>query len=239
MNEVWLSTILKRLAPNGNRGTQQESSVSTKVSEEVEPFQQEFSAEECDVKVIPFGLPESESDKKIRLRHRLRFLVFLGIRLHPKTSDSLWLRHPLCNPDVYRVYLSPTELRVSIVNSAKCTKVENWEQQLRKTSWGECKFSFPIYIGKEKTTSGTAKQSKLSSLHWRNKQNGSAIFNRICKWQCTWKTDQRACSRKKKENLNVFTCVSSVVLAASPGRVRSETRSYCSAPAAVPCWLIS
>jgi len=38
------------------------------------------------------GLPESESDKKIRLR----LLVLLGIRLrlHPKTSDSLWIRNP-------------------------------------------------------------------------------------------------------------------------------------------------
>jgi len=29
-----------------------------------------------------------QSDKKIRLRKRLRRLVLLGIRLHPKTSDS-------------------------------------------------------------------------------------------------------------------------------------------------------
>jgi len=78
---------------NGNRGEQQEISVSTKVSKEVVPFQQEFSTYECDAKNDPIGYPESESDKKIRLR----LLVLLGIRLHPKTSDSLGLR--LRNPE--------------------------------------------------------------------------------------------------------------------------------------------
>jgi len=49
---------------NGNRGTQQEISVSTKVSKEIVPFQQDFPIEECDVKNDPVGHPESESDKK-------------------------------------------------------------------------------------------------------------------------------------------------------------------------------
>jgi len=40
MNEVWLSTILYQLAINGNRGTQQEFSVSLKVSKEIAPLQQ-------------------------------------------------------------------------------------------------------------------------------------------------------------------------------------------------------
>jgi len=49
---------------NGNRGAQQEISVSTKVSKEIVPFQQEFPILECDVKNDPIGYPESESDKK-------------------------------------------------------------------------------------------------------------------------------------------------------------------------------
>jgi len=58
---------------NGNR-TQQESSVSTKVSKEIVPFQQEFPILEYDVNNNPIGHPES--DKKIRLR----LPVLLGIR---------------------------------------------------------------------------------------------------------------------------------------------------------------
>jgi len=52
---------------NGNRGKQQKISTSTKVSEEIVPFQQEFPIHECDIKNYPIGRPESESDKKIRL----------------------------------------------------------------------------------------------------------------------------------------------------------------------------
>jgi len=47
---------------NGNRGTQQEISVSTEVSKEIAPFQQEFPIWECDVKNDSSGHPES--DKK-------------------------------------------------------------------------------------------------------------------------------------------------------------------------------
>jgi len=43
---------------NGNRGTQQEISVSTKVSKEIAPFQQEFPTQERDVKNDPIGHPE-------------------------------------------------------------------------------------------------------------------------------------------------------------------------------------
>jgi len=70
-------------------------SVSTRVSKETVPFQQEFTISECDVKNDPIRLPESESDKNIRLR----LLVLLGIRLqlHPKTPDSLRLRLRLRN----------------------------------------------------------------------------------------------------------------------------------------------
>jgi len=69
---------------NGNRGAQQEISVSTKVLKDVVPFQQEIP--ECDVKNNPTGHPES--DKKIRP------LVLLEIRLRLllKISDSLRLR---------------------------------------------------------------------------------------------------------------------------------------------------
>jgi len=37
--EVWLSTVLQQLEINGNRGTEQELSVSMKVSKEIAPFQ--------------------------------------------------------------------------------------------------------------------------------------------------------------------------------------------------------
>jgi len=40
MNNVWLSTSLWLLAINGNCGTQQEFSVSIKISKEIVPFQQ-------------------------------------------------------------------------------------------------------------------------------------------------------------------------------------------------------
>jgi len=49
---------------NGNRGAQQEISVSTNVSIEIVAFQQEFPIYECDAKNDPVGLSESESDKK-------------------------------------------------------------------------------------------------------------------------------------------------------------------------------
>jgi len=49
---------------DGNRGTQQEISDSTKGPKEIVPFQQEFPIQECDVKNYPTGHPESESDKK-------------------------------------------------------------------------------------------------------------------------------------------------------------------------------
>jgi len=58
----------------------------------------------CDVKNDPIGL--SESDKKIRLR----LPVLSGIRLHPKTSDSLRLRNPAenCTSDAETVQQSET-----------------------------------------------------------------------------------------------------------------------------------
>jgi len=52
---------------NGNRGTQHETPVSTKVSKEIEPFQQEFPIQEVLYKNDPIG--DLETDKKIRLRH--------------------------------------------------------------------------------------------------------------------------------------------------------------------------
>ena len=47
---------------NGNHGAQEEISISTKVSKEIVPFQQEFAIK-CDVKNDPIGHPESELDK--------------------------------------------------------------------------------------------------------------------------------------------------------------------------------
>jgi len=79
---------------NGSRGAQQEIFVSTKVSNEILPFQQEFPTYECDLKNDPIGHPES--DKKIRLR--LTVLIGIRLRLHPKTSDALRLRLRLRNP---------------------------------------------------------------------------------------------------------------------------------------------
>jgi len=63
-------------------------SVSTKVSKEIVPFQEEFPILECDVKNYLIGHPES--DKKIRLR--LPVLLGIRLRIHPKTSDFLGLR---------------------------------------------------------------------------------------------------------------------------------------------------
>jgi len=62
---------------NGNSGAQQEISVSTKVSKEIVPFEQEFAVQECDVKNDPTELLESKSNKEIRLR----LPMLLGIRL--------------------------------------------------------------------------------------------------------------------------------------------------------------
>jgi len=66
-----------------NRGTQQEVFVSKKVSKEIVSFQQEFPVLECDVKNDPTGHPESESDKKIRLRLQLPVLLGIRLLLHP------------------------------------------------------------------------------------------------------------------------------------------------------------
>jgi len=41
---------------NGNRGAQQEISVSTKVSKEILPFQQEFPIWECVTKMIQLDI---------------------------------------------------------------------------------------------------------------------------------------------------------------------------------------
>jgi len=102
VKDNWLSTILKQLAINRNRGTQQEFSVSIKLSKEILPFQQSR------VRILNLGVRckndslgflESESDEQIRLRHLLRLLVFLGIRLHPNTSDSCDSDSRLRSPD--------------------------------------------------------------------------------------------------------------------------------------------
>jgi len=49
---------------------QRKKSVSPQVSKQNVPFQPEFPTYECDVKNDPIGLPESELNKKIRLRLR-------------------------------------------------------------------------------------------------------------------------------------------------------------------------
>ena len=64
VNEVWLSIVLQQLAMNGNRGKQQEFSISIKVSKQIVPFQQEYPTCECDVKNNLIRLPES--DKRFR-----------------------------------------------------------------------------------------------------------------------------------------------------------------------------
>ena len=50
------------------------------------------------------GLLESESDKKIRLR--IFLLIGIRFQLHPKTSDSLrlrhWLHNPACNEHLHK-----------------------------------------------------------------------------------------------------------------------------------------
>jgi len=84
---------------NGNRGTQQEIAVSTKVSKEIVPFQQEFPIQECDVKNYRIGHPKS--DKEIPLR--LPVLSGIRVQLRPKTSDSLrlLLRNPAGNDTLF------------------------------------------------------------------------------------------------------------------------------------------
>jgi len=53
---------------NGNRGAQQEISVSTKISKEIVPLQQEFRIYEFDVKTIQFDIrswtKKSDSDSQ-------------------------------------------------------------------------------------------------------------------------------------------------------------------------------
>jgi len=81
---------------NGNRGAQQEISVSKKVSIDIAPFQQKFPFQEYYVKNDPTG--HLKSGKKIRLR--LPVLLGIRLRLHPQTSDSLRLRNPALNRDL-------------------------------------------------------------------------------------------------------------------------------------------
>jgi len=78
---------------NGNRGTQHKLSVLINASKYFASFQQTWIRVpnlECHVKNDLIGFPET--DKKVRLR----LLALLGIRLHPKTSDSLRSRNPVC-----------------------------------------------------------------------------------------------------------------------------------------------
>jgi len=49
---------------NGNRGTQQEISVSTNVSKKIVPFQEELPISECDVKMIPLNIRCRSRSKK-------------------------------------------------------------------------------------------------------------------------------------------------------------------------------
>ena len=57
-NEIWLLKSMEIMVHS-------KKSVSTKVSKETVPFQQEFQIQECDVKNDPIGHLESELDKKI------------------------------------------------------------------------------------------------------------------------------------------------------------------------------
>jgi len=57
VNEIWLVKSMQIVVHS-------KKSVSTKVSKEIVPFQQEFPIWECVVKNDPLGHPESESDKK-------------------------------------------------------------------------------------------------------------------------------------------------------------------------------
>jgi len=74
--------------------------------------------------------------KKIRLRQRL--LVFLGIqlRIHPKTYDSLRLRHPLPNPGFNTEFQMKNQSfsqsqreafsYVQMLSSCLCIQLNNW-----------------------------------------------------------------------------------------------------------------
>jgi len=72
---------------NGNRGAQQQFSVSLKFSKEVVPFQNpqvRIPSLGVRCKNDSVGLLASESDEKIRV-----LIMFLRIRLQPKPPDSL------------------------------------------------------------------------------------------------------------------------------------------------------
>jgi len=49
---------------NGNRGAQQEISVSTSISNEIMPFQQKLPIKECDVKMIQLDIRSRSRKKK-------------------------------------------------------------------------------------------------------------------------------------------------------------------------------
>jgi len=73
---------------NGNCGAQQEISVSTKVSKEIVPFEQEFAVQECDVKNDPIELLESKSNKEIRLR--LPMVLEIRLQLLSTPTQQPW-----------------------------------------------------------------------------------------------------------------------------------------------------
>jgi len=79
------------------------------------------------------GFTESESNKKIQLRQRFRFLVFLGIRLRPKTSESLRLRS--CTPQPCKKY---TNCFVAIKSDFVFSSIDttNIQETLQSTNAG-------------------------------------------------------------------------------------------------------
>jgi len=77
---------------NGNRGAQQEICFSKSFKRNCTISTGFPKFKSIDVKNDPLGHPGSDSDKKLRLP------VLLGIRLHPKTSDSVRLQLRLGNP---------------------------------------------------------------------------------------------------------------------------------------------
>ena len=98
---------------SGNRGKQQEISSSTKVSNEIVPFQQEFPIQEYDVKNYPIARPESESDKKIRLSlNRLicSTVVVLASNKYRKGCTRLNTNHPTSFPLESLIIRFPTFL---------------------------------------------------------------------------------------------------------------------------------